>query len=1451
VLPSLAPYLLKEINSTSLGSSPTDFVQVGTKTFFSANDSLWYTDGTARGTVNIPGASHPTYLTNLNGTLFFSALAGSDGALWRSDGTISGTTVVQDLPNVLLKSSNAPYPGPGYYNYFFAPAYPRELTNVNGVLFFVPAATVGGDPVEPPALWESNGATDGTARVATSVVPGLTDVNIPGLTDVNGTLFFADSNGELWATTPTSAPQDLHSEGHSLTNVNGRLFFSSFSAVVESNGTAAGTSVVGSVSESGGPYLNNLVNVNGTLFFYVDIFESSRQLWESSVSTGTVELKEFPSKGINDYASLFESQAAVAGTLFFSANDGTHGNELWQSNGTVAGTFMVQDVDAGSPTTDPKDLVNVNGTLFFAARDGTHGFQLWDYNGSAQGTALVKDIYPTNGYYTGRYGGPSYVSPTTLTNIQGTLLFSADDGTHGAELWRSNGSAAGTLMVADLNITHPGSQPSHFMNVNGTIFFSADDGMHGTQVWRTNGTAGGTFMLADVDPGSGKSGSKPMDLTNYNGTLFFDAQDGSSFGLWESNGTASGATLVQDLFAGTGYYFVQNLFFTGWTYARYTGIENVNGTLFFTAAREGMSYPNTPPQELFESNGIAAGAQALGAAPTGKLANVNGTLFFNSDGSLARLDGLDGQTGFLGPAAANLADVADINGTLFFSTVNGQHGGELWASNGTASGTVAVTDINNAGSANAQYLTNVNGTLFFSANDGTHGDELWESNGAAAGTFLVKDINVGTRSSYPSYLTNLNGTLFFAASDGTPGAELWESNGSATGTFLVDDVAPGSKDFAYHLTNVNGRLFFAVGDGTHGAQLWQSNGSQAGTVMRSEFSAPGLSSLTNINGTLFFSAADAFGGSQPWVLSPADGPSVRVTTSANPSVFGQAITITATVSGGSGPTTGRVDFTDGAIDLTPGNVALEGAGPAMATFTTSSLPVGTHTITATYFGDALIGGSGDDSAAPLVIGKATTITSNVTSPGNSVYHQTITFSATVSVKPPGGGTLTGIVNFLDGAQTLGSASLETGVATFSDAALAVGAHTITAEYGGDANFTASNDQTSSTRLVQTVSRDVTKTTVTSTLANPLFFGADAITYTATVSVNAPGLGTPGGSIEWSIDGGNPTTTALSGGATTFSISGLNAGKHTVTAAYGGNDPSGDFMASHGSQVRTVNLAATQIALTAPSPATTPYGTRWSATATLSVPSGRGAGTPTGGSVIFTATFISNANSTGQFLLGGKTTIAIGSACREPWRQGGAEQFLAGWRRAAGGRHRLYQRGKGGRPQPGHLRDQGRVHGKCQLRCQSFLLGAGGDDLQGKHGRQHRRRHPHAGAGGARSDPDGHSPESWGRCSRTARDGNLQGQLHGGRRHDQQDPGHSDAPGHAEGRDGSDRDVHDFVSGAGSALIDCGVQRRHGSAIPVTDQVSLSGPVAPEHVGRIRTGGETGPDRRFADNQRCG
>jgi uncharacterized repeat protein (TIGR01451 family) len=271
-----------------------------------------------------------------------------------------------------------------------------------------------------------------------------------------------------------------------------------------------------------------------------------------------------------------------------------------------------------------------------------------------------------------------------------------------------------------------------------------------------------------------------------------------------------------------------------------------------------------------------------------------------------------------------------------------------------------------------------------------------------------------------------------------------------------------------------------------------------------------------------------------------------VASSVNPTVFGQSTTFTATVTPVPPATvtpTGTVDFFDGAVMIGSGTLNAMG----QATLSTSGLAVGAHSITATYNGDPNYATS---TSAPLMqtVNQAVTTTTVVSSVNPSVFGENVTFTATVAPVAPGAGTPTGTVTFdIDGTPQAPVALNAMGQAALSTAALSVGAHTITATYSGDTNFTGST----SAALMQTVNQAATTTTVMSSL-NPSTSG-QSVTFTATVAVNAPGAGTPTGTVDF-FDGVTLIGSgALGGGGTaTFATSALTPGMHSITATYNGD-----------------------------------------------------------------------------------------------------------------------------------------------------------------------------------------------------------------------------------------------------------------------------------------------------------
>jgi ELWxxDGT repeat protein len=246
-------------------------------------------------------------------------------------------------------------------------------------------------------------------------------------------------------------------------------------------------------------------------------------------------------------------------------------------------------------------LTNINGVLYFTANDGVNGYELWKSDGTAAGTVLVKDIW----------AGSSSSYALNLASVNGTLYFRANDGVNGYELWKSDGTAAGTVLVKDIRAGSFGSDVSNLASVNGILYFRATDGVNGYELWKSDGTAAGTVLVKDIRAGSSSSGISR--LASVNGILYFTANDGvNGSELWKSDGTAAGTVLVKDIQAGSSNSGVLNL-------------TSVNGTLYFTAD-DGVN-----GRKIWTTDGTSENTQIadMAVSPTGLVSFLD-TLFFQA-----------------------------------------------------------------------------------------------------------------------------------------------------------------------------------------------------------------------------------------------------------------------------------------------------------------------------------------------------------------------------------------------------------------------------------------------------------------------------------------------------------------------------------------------------------------------------------------------------------------------------------------------------------------------------------------------------------------------------------------------------------------------------------------------------------------------------------------------------
>ena len=186
------------------------------------------------------------------------------------------------------------------------------------------------------------------------------------------------------------------------------------------------------------------------------------------------------------YSSPIE-YAVVGDLVYFSAEASDFGRELWRTDGTPVGTYMVSDIAVGSSSSSPLSMVGENGRVFFSAEeDWDMGRELWMSDGTSSGTVLVKDIAPQSGDS----------NPTMLTYHNNTVFFRAQEyGDY--DVWHSDGSENGTRILKDINPSY-GSDPFMLKVLNDSLYFFARSPDHGVELWSTDGTENGTVMLTDM-----------------------------------------------------------------------------------------------------------------------------------------------------------------------------------------------------------------------------------------------------------------------------------------------------------------------------------------------------------------------------------------------------------------------------------------------------------------------------------------------------------------------------------------------------------------------------------------------------------------------------------------------------------------------------------------------------------------------------------------------------------------------------------------------------------------------------------------------------------------------------------------------------------------------------------------------------------------------------------------
>ncbi|HEY4177052.1 MAG TPA: ELWxxDGT repeat protein [Kofleriaceae bacterium] len=586
-----------------------------------------------------------------------------------------------------------------------------------------------------------------------------------GARRVGGGFSLYTSDGTSAGTVEVASRSTWNGAPRAAVSAGGALYFTVGDDVLgtelwRTDGTDGGTRVVADANVGVGSGFYAMIGTSSSSVFWLANTIQGPRLWRTDgTDAGTRETGDTPV-----LASTGSPNATVLGNqVYFGSADGSSGSELYVYDDSAGTTRLIKDINPGAASSSPTALVVVGTKVVFTADDGVHGQEPWVTDGTAQGTTLVADIQPGAIASINRFA-------TMLFVHQGYAYFGADDGVHGSELWRSNGTAAGTTLVADLNPGTASSSPRPWTSLGTKLLFTASDATHGRETFATTGAAAGTALVADINPGVASSNSSSFAILG--SVAYFSADDGTHGSeMWRSDGTAPGTSLVIDLLPGPG------------SGAQASGLVTIGGRVYFTGTSA------TVDVAPFTTDGTPAGtAPLIAGAESGATA-----------------------------ASAPGAFVA-AGDKVFFAATDAPHGRELWVRD--ASGTHLVHDVN------AGALTGISGDpLAFGASvcfvgvDTTHGAELWISDGTDAGTRLVKDLAPGPTGGAlqgVGQMTAFDGKLYFFGNDGSAvGWELYTTNGTAVGTTLVANLDPTPNNLGYSprwLGTYNGMLLFNARD---------------------------------------------------------------------------------------------------------------------------------------------------------------------------------------------------------------------------------------------------------------------------------------------------------------------------------------------------------------------------------------------------------------------------------------------------------------------------------------------------------------------------------------------------------------------------------------------------------------------------------------------------------------
>ncbi|WP_456697608.1 ELWxxDGT repeat protein [Aeromicrobium sp. P5_D10] len=427
---------------------------------------------------------------------------------------------------------------------------------------------------------------------------------------------------------------------------------------------------------------------------------------------------------------------------------------------------LLKDLVPGgiSSGVDEDDSAVLGNQLVFAAQKAGLGKELWITDGTAAGTRLIKDIDPL---------GTS--NPASFISFRGKVYFAASDSTHGTELWVTDGTTAGTKLVKDIAPGNAGSSPRGFAVSGATLFMEATTTFTGRELWKTDGTPTGTRLVRDInDTAVGAESGITEIVALSNGRVIFSAEANAKAGKepWVSDGTEAGTKQLNNINPDAG------------ADSNPHGLTRVGSKIFF-AATDVLN-----GNELWVTDG--------GSLSTHRVADLAA-----------------------GPAGSDPFEIVAYGSRAVFQASSPGVGEEPWISDGTQLGTMPLEVQSGPAGSNPHDFTVFNGAVYFQAYSAGTGTEMWATKGTQGTTHLVKDICPGACHAEPGSFRRVGSTLVFPAYTTTHGGELWSSNGTSAGTVRRGDgIAGAGSSFPSPISVVGNTLFFTAGDPTHGNELW-------------------------------------------------------------------------------------------------------------------------------------------------------------------------------------------------------------------------------------------------------------------------------------------------------------------------------------------------------------------------------------------------------------------------------------------------------------------------------------------------------------------------------------------------------------------------------------------------------------------------------------------------------